>query len=72
MDTQDIKTEVTTQVSTGAPRVSINSAEGQQWMYLSLLLVSLVMIQFFPAVKEQGIWLFGASSGALFAKAKST
>ncbi len=52
--------------------LSLNSQEGQQWMYLALLMTALILIDWVPLVKEQAIWLFGAASGALFAKSKQS
>jgi hypothetical protein len=67
--------DVTTETKSSITRtsgLSLNSQEGQQWMYLGLVLVSILLIDFVPNVKEQAIWLFGAASGALFAKSKQS
>lgn len=67
--------DVTTETKSSTSRttgLSLNSQEGQQWMYLGLMLVSVLLIDFAPLGKEQAVWLFGAASGALFAKSKQS
>lgn len=67
-ETPDVTTE--TKVSTTRTSGwSLNSAEGQQAVYLGLLVISLVLM--YPDWKEQAKLLFGAAMGALFAKAKT-
>lgn len=64
---------VTTETKVSTTRVSgvsVNTSEGQQWLYLALLVISLVLL--YPDVREQCNLLFGAALGALFAKSKST
>lgn len=70
-DTPDVTTEVKT-TATRTSGLSLNSQEGQQWMYLALLFAALFFIQFAPLLKDQAVWLFGAASGALFAKSKQS
>lgn len=70
--TVDGVTETKSSVSRTSGGVALNSQEGQQWMYLALLIFALILIDYFPPVKEQAIWLFGAASGALFAKSKQS
>ena len=69
METPDVTTE--TKVSTSRTSgISVNSTEGQQWLYLALLIAALVLS--YPDIKEQCNLLFGAAMGALFAKSKNT
>lgn len=68
METPDVTTE--TKVSTSRTSgITVNSNEGQQWMYLALLIMALVLS--YPDIKEQCNLLFGAAMGALFAKSKN-
>jgi hypothetical protein len=69
--TPDTTTETKSSV-TRTSGLSLNSQEGQQIMYLSLLLLALVLLNYVPLIKEQAVWLFGAASGALFAKSKQS
>jgi hypothetical protein len=67
--------DVTTETKSSVTRtsgLSLNSQEGQQIMYLSLFLLSIALLVLLPALKEQATWLFGAASGALFAKSKQS
>ncbi len=69
--TPDVTTEVKTiATQTRTSGISINSPEGQQCLYLALLVVALVCL--YPNIKEQCNLLFGAAMGALFAKSKNS
>jgi hypothetical protein len=64
--------DVTTEVKTTATRisgVSVNSPEGQQWLYLAMIVMCLVVL--YPDVKQQCAALFNMALGALFAKSKT-
>ena len=70
-ETPDTSTEVkTTSTSSVVSGITVNSAEGQQWLYLALLVAALILL--YPDVKQQCNTLFGAAMGALFAKSKNT
>lgn len=65
--------DVTTEVKTIASRTSgwsLNSQEGQQWLYLGLIVASLVFL--YPDIKQQCAALFNMALGALFAKSKQS
>jgi len=67
--------DITIETKTSATRISgisLNSQEGQQTMYLGLLFLALILINCVPGLKDQAVWLFGAASGALFAKSKQS
>lgn len=67
----DVTTEVkTTTAQSRTSGMSVNSPEGQQIMYLMLLIAALIAL--YPDVKQQCNTLFGAAMGALFAKSKNT